>query len=383
MGAFDIAFDTIIVGALAVPWVLLVYHLLFPEEPIPSREYEKHPGDREHPLGVQASSPKGESPSKPEAKDTDQPKGDMNPPDRHAGYTSQTDRRVNKLLRWVEGKNQTAVAGVLLFAMTYTLGSAVSRIAQDFFDDSDFYLHVRIERLRFEDYFQLTPVTETTIRINVYCSQTQLDCLRHYRNIDDDTAKIFGLQEAAVLAQGTDKTERLRQFHNQIMVLRGAAFNGLVASFLCLFWWSARFQSRLRWIGPGYCLAAALLTSWNHSQAHRAGPPYMELTFWALGLAGLYIVRRGASVKIPQDQPGPPNERGIIRVRILILSTFLTLAAIFGWWATQSLYDQEVIYACHAVNNCPAQPIVTDLPTVAVPAVQGSSPAQPANASPK
>jgi hypothetical protein len=41
MGAFAIAFDTIIVGALAVPWVLLVYHLFFPEEHIPSKEYAR------------------------------------------------------------------------------------------------------------------------------------------------------------------------------------------------------------------------------------------------------------------------------------------------------------------------------------------------------
>jgi hypothetical protein len=31
MGTFNIAFDTIIVGALAFPWVLLVIHLFFPQ----------------------------------------------------------------------------------------------------------------------------------------------------------------------------------------------------------------------------------------------------------------------------------------------------------------------------------------------------------------
>ena len=41
-------------------------------------------------------------------------------------------------------QNQPAVAGVLLFAMTYTLGSAVSRMAQDFFNDND--LHVQFRR---------------------------------------------------------------------------------------------------------------------------------------------------------------------------------------------------------------------------------------------
>ena len=58
MGALTIAFDTTIVGALALPWVILVIHLFFLE---------------------------GES-------------------------------SIEVLLRWIRRQNQPAVAGVLLFA---------------------------------------------------------------------------------------------------------------------------------------------------------------------------------------------------------------------------------------------------------------------------
>src|SRR5215469_10252534 len=98
MGALSIAFDTIIVGALALSWVALVIHVFFS-------------GDKS---GI-----------------------------RH-------------LLDWVEQQKQPAVAGVLIFAVAYLLGSAVSRIAQDFFNDDD--LHIQTGHTVFE------VVTEDSIR---------------------------------------------------------------------------------------------------------------------------------------------------------------------------------------------------------------------------
>jgi hypothetical protein len=104
MGAFSIAFDTIIVGSLALAWVLLVIHLFF----------------------------------------------------------SDKEPNIAKLLDWVSKQNQPALAGVLLFAIAYSLGSAVSRIAQDFFDDDDMHFHIGKVLFR-------VGVTESSIRTDVYC----------------------------------------------------------------------------------------------------------------------------------------------------------------------------------------------------------------------
>jgi hypothetical protein len=82
MGALTIAFDITIVGALALPWVILVIHLFFFE---------------------------GEN-------------------------------RILEVFRWVQDSKMTAVAGVLLFTVAYTLGSVVSRLGQDFFNDDDLYV---------------------------------------------------------------------------------------------------------------------------------------------------------------------------------------------------------------------------------------------------
>jgi hypothetical protein len=107
MGALTIAFDTTIVGALALPWLVLVVHLFF--------------------LGGEGS--------------------------------------IKVLLRWVRRLNQPAVVSVVLFAMTYSLGSAVSRIAQDFFNDDDL-------NLQFPSHPPLlirVGVTEYRILASVYC----------------------------------------------------------------------------------------------------------------------------------------------------------------------------------------------------------------------
>jgi hypothetical protein len=105
LGALTIAFDTTIVGALALPWVLLIIHLFF-------FEGENHAQD---------------------------------------------------VLDWVKKRELQTIAGVLLFAMAFTLGSAVSRIAQDFFNDDD---------LRIPGIFRMT-TTEDRIIARVYCESDE------------------------------------------------------------------------------------------------------------------------------------------------------------------------------------------------------------------
>jgi hypothetical protein len=339
MGAFSIAFDTIIVGSLALTWVLLVIHLFF--------------SDKELSIG--------------------------------------------KLLDWVGKQNQPAVAGVLLFALAYSLGSAVSRIAQDFFDDDD--LHFRVSHYLFR-----VGVTESSIRTDVSChtlphatatpkpgdpiaekretfKENNPDCVYTGRWViretidpatnqqitakwiseqEDGAEEIFRFQEATVLLQGTDSTERLRQFHDQIMVLRGAAFDGMLAFSLCLFWWSAKFQSWLRWAVLLPYLFPGAVTTWNHFKGHPNGPPYMEFTLLTLAAAGWYLLWKRRPKKQNLDgEPPTPKGAGEIRFAYLLLSLFLTVSAVLGWWATQVLYDEQVIYSYQALREAPARPVMT------------------------
>lgn len=351
MGAFSIAFDTIIVGSLALTWVLLVIHLFF------SRQ---EPG-------------------------------------------------IAKLLDWVGKQNQPALAGVLLFAMAYSLGSAVSRIAQDFFDDDDMHFHVG-------DILFRVGVTESSIRTDVYChslpSETeasnpaetskaanpiarkqsefqnenekcaytgrwvlrQVATPRHnvtatwISEQENHAAEIFRFQEAMVLLQGTDATERLRQFHDQIMVLRGAAFNGILAFSLCLFWRSAKFRSRWRWAVLLPYLVPGTITTWNHFHGHPDGPPFMEFTLLSLAAAGLRLLwkygsadhRNGA--KVGANRRDAKENLSEVRLPYVALSFFLTISAILGWWATQVLYDEQVIYSYQALSAAPIRPPLPPVP---------------------
>jgi hypothetical protein len=318
MDVFGNALDTIIVGALAIPWVLLAFHLFFPE-------------------GIAGGESKVAGPSAEPVDDT----------------KSSLDGRVRALFEWVKGQNQTAVAGVLLFAAAYFIGSGVSRIAQDFFDDNDLHLWptetiIRINvQSQVEEAIQEAPVNApekqeaatTDRRYGSNCTVGKLS--------PEDV--IFHIREAAVLLKGTDANESLYQYHNQIMVLRGAAFSGLVAFSLCLFWWSAHFRSRLAWVGVAIYFCLGIVASINHFRDRKcghAGPPYMEFTLFALAATGFYLLwryqpRAGAAGK----QAVTANGQGRIKAAYLILSAFLTFAAFFGWWATEVLYDQQVIYS--------------------------------------
>jgi hypothetical protein len=323
MGAFSIAFDTIIVGALALPWVLLVLHLFFFND----------------------------------------------------------ERSVGTLLEWVNKQNQPTVVGVLLFAMTYSLGSAVSRIAQDFFDDGD--LHVQV----FGRLFQVG-ITETSIRTDVYCQTLQRGVVpdkpveastgkrQHFRENDSKceytgrwivrkthdwisdqqtlATDMFHIQEAALLLKGTDATERIRQFRDQIMVLRGATFNGLITLSLLLFWRSAKFRSRAGWsVLLLYILPAGMATL-NHLRERAASdPPYMEFILLALAAAGWYILRHGRAKNNVPDEHGVKPAPIEVKTAHLVLAFFLTAAGFLGWWATQVLYDQQVIYSYRALTEAP------------------------------
>jgi hypothetical protein len=356
MGALTIAFDTTIVGALALPWVILVVHLFFFE---------------------------GEN-------------------------------RVGGWVQWVKDQQLTAAAGVALFAVTFTLGSAVC-IAQDFFNDDDLYAHVPVSHR-----WLRMGTTEDRIITSVYCDREDSDLLRagtgnralmekiarfqcqktescdpagkssrfaetensppkandpspekpnndlclqtlswlapsgHWENdkkLNETAADVFGLEESAMLLKGEDATQRLRQLHDQIMVLRGAAFNGLIGFALCLFAWGARVRcekprSVLRWLFaliPALFLFVTGLAAKHHFHERApSDPPYMEFSLLLIGLAGVLLLW------IPRIQPfGVHSDKNARLWRwpsLTLLSAVLMVIAILGWWATEVSYTQEVIY---------------------------------------
>lgn len=338
MGAFTIAFDVTIVGALALPWVALLIHLLFFE---------------------------GEN-------------------------------RLGRMLDWIKNHEQQAAASVVLFAVTYTLGSAVSRIANDFFNDDDLYLQAdgRLFRLG---------VTEDRIIASVYCDSNDNNLLadatgnreigdkintfqaqalmddgcernlkwteRHrYDKTDNDligTARdLFGLQESTLLLKGEDATLRLRQLHDQVMVLRGAAFNGLTGFSICLFALGAALRREKTGSWTRFALApvpllylgvAVLATLHHFGERLPSDPPYMEFTLALLGVVGAWLVWKPPS-PLPRGPAAakpvkPCNWKSGHWARLALLSATLTFAVTLGWWSTEVMYGEQIVYSFNSQGN--------------------------------
>ena len=340
MSALTIAFDTIVVGALALPWAMLLIHL----------------------------------------------------------FIFNGECRFEKILDWVKQQNQAAAAGVLLFAITYTLGSAVSRIAEDFFNDDD--LHILLNGR-----IVSTGITEDRLVIKVYCQNKNLLPQGRESFIDTDrwmcekaastfpldldngekhqkhAVDIFHVQESALLLKGEDDTQRLRQLHDQIMVLRGATFNGFVAFSLGLFAWCARAWGSksarlLRWgvaLIPCAYIAAALIALSHHVEAKGGppiDPPYMEFTLLLLGGAGLYLLWKkprprevntqdqAKAIMRKQNRESTANQAGQAAQwgGVVILAFLLTFVAFLGWWSTEVIYDNQVIYSSYAAPSQSVSP---------------------------
>jgi hypothetical protein len=369
MGAVTNRFDTIIVGALALPWVYLIVHLFFFE---------------------------GEN-------------------------------RLQAILDWIDDNNLQAIAGILLFAMTYTLGSAIERVAQDFFNDDD---------LRIPGVFRMT-ITEDRIIASVVCDssgsdrnlirpsfttnpvlreslcalrcptpdcvsdpRTLAECInpdakshsqrqtsgtcpsilgssRRHTSIlsegleekDEDqrietVRDIFGLQENGLLLKGEDATTRLRLLHDQIMVLRGTTFNGMVAFALCLFALGVRARREQSHIlhaalaaVPAVFLLLAILAGYHHLFVERnlSDPPYMEVSLFLIGVAGALLLWRvkpfsfsGEKAKPGESSNETEEQDCILGWNWPVLSAIfavLFVAGVLGWWATEVFYTQQVIYS--------------------------------------
>jgi hypothetical protein len=304
LDAFKLALDTIIVGALALPWLAIVVRIFFP------------------------------------------------------GFATRKTAETIKLLTVVPENTREAVAAVLLFAVAYFVGSAVTRVADDFFDD---------------DEIPLLPV-EHTIRNHVYCEEESAWLLKElpwpWEEVNpnlgepltcpppakgdteiDYTYEVFHLQENRLLLSGTDSTARLQRLHEQIVVLRGTALNSFVFAVLCAFGIVAEYRERkpegnnlkkyLTYLPPLAVIALGLKLLWEHaghvsaSYSIYSHPPTMEAVVILLGVVGFFMV-------------APEDDRKLYKSGLL-LALILGVLGYLGWWLTEVLYDQYVFHAMYSV----------------------------------
>jgi hypothetical protein len=287
---FKFAFETAVVGLLALPWLLILIYLISPRSLASGQE------------------------------------------------------NGSALLSSVPESIRQPVANVLLFAVVYVVGSAVSPLAKDALDDDDLAI------------FGKKLPTERRIRQDIYCEHNEwlpytakwLPQEGSYLKIlctadgTDASTEVFRAQETAVLLGA--QSQRTRQLHEQITVLQGAVFSALLCSLLCLFGWDSTKWPRSIWAGiaPLLILTFAGVSLYHHISESRKGfrfddPPLMEFVLLLVGLVGAWTV----------FYPPKPRRFGSWALAALLLG----MVAYGGWWWAQVTYHEHVIHSFAALTG--------------------------------
>ncbi|HUN85810.1 MAG TPA: hypothetical protein VMU48_15640 [Terracidiphilus sp.] len=268
-------------------------------------------------------------------------------------------------LSFVPKSVQGAVAAAAVIAFGYLLGSVISRISRDIFND---------------ELFGNLP-TENMIRLAVYNNEY---CTEHLiRNmtlpfkpteaqlhsfglcpgsVPNDTPErfearvtdLFRLQESALLLQGEDKVDRLKQYFDQINVLRGATLNSIILFMLCLFGgcgtlrfrWSERpVLKALTYLPAGAVVVFGVYSLIEHHIIHPemsvyGDPPLAETVLILLGLGGLFVVAK--------------SKEAVSYFRIGVVALVLTAVCYEAWWWTEVMYDIQVIHSHPEATQRPA-----------------------------
>ena len=316
MDVFKLAFETTIVGLLALPWLALLLRIFVPEL------------------------------------DLSNAKGGMS-------------------LSFVSEKLEATTLTILVVAAVYFLGSAISPLSTQLLDDQDIpFFKIRAIRAsayqRYSDDLSKLGPSSNAAYGPLYNALAELtskckskndpsaspavrkaatkDCWKRVDNV-------FLLQEQTVFKQGSDKTERVSRLFERAVVLRGAVFNGFAFVVLCCFSYLARASNepfRTSWENSEMKVRTLMLIAvfvpllcmglyWGLQDYHlhdASDPPIMECGLITLGGVGICTFVKGV-VKRPH-------------LGMLLIGFILTLLAYGSWAWTEFLYAKNVIGAFYA-----------------------------------
>jgi hypothetical protein len=81
----------------------------------------------------------------------------------------------------------------------------------------------------------------------------------------------------------------------------------------------------------------------------------MEFTLIVLAVSGGYVLWKGTPMdKAVRAAEGMTKERRVnakCGTGFLLLSLLFTATAFFGWWTTEVMYDQQVVYSNYALTQ--------------------------------
>jgi hypothetical protein len=169
----------------------------------------------------------------------------------------------------------------------------------------------------------------------------------------EEILALFLEQESKVLDQPTEKTERLRQLHERIVVLHGSVFSLFILMLICLLTRFARVHGEpllsLRTaIGILVAFFFIVFAGCNGAQDLKGKNifdiPILESLLLVISLFGLYLVIKGVRTALFRPRR---------YVLIVLFFTFLTYG---GWMWSEILYDQQIITTFAVLQNNPETP---------------------------
>jgi hypothetical protein len=318
MEAFKFAFETIVIGLLALPWLAVMIDLAKP------------------------------------------------------GFL--TSQSADRFVSAIPCDVRSTILGIALVALAYVLGSAISPVACEFLNDEDWIGHVlpTEKQTQVRAYFTRMSLHErdqfVQINSSLGCEGLQEGSGRDF-NVGnkcwEPLLQKFEFEESTLQLRGTDSTEHLNRLHERLTVLRGATFSGFVLLLLIVFALCAGCRAQLKGEAkPKEFIqrASRQFASWGAFLpslvivcfALRFGGedlikgkiddmPIMETVLGLLGIFGVYLAAR--SIK----------PRAYINAWTCAFALFFTVLVYGGYAWTEVNYDQQVHQAFQAVpSSAPA-----------------------------
>ena len=314
LDALKFAFEILIVGALAMPWIAVLSRMF------PGREYSEFKFD----------------------------------------------------LGFIPSGARTGVEVAVVVAFGYLLGSAASRFSRDFFNDEMWQPLPTEDLIRDNVYFveycslqffpykywsepgHLKPMPDFCPEEDKNLTFNELSDDKH-KGFDELVQEVFRLQDSVLLLKGVDKVDRLKQYFDQINILRGAAFNAVILFCLALFGgvgqlkkrWAINLPSRPLFFLPAlFTIIGALISLRNHwyvnPNSHYSDPPLAEIVMILLGVIGLLVAWKPEGSKPGKEMP---------YFRICCIALVWLVVSFGGWWWTEVMYDHQVIHSLAEISE--------------------------------
>ena len=271
---------------------------------------------------------------------------------------------ISRLVAFIPSEMRPPVIGLILFSLVYLLGSMITPVASEFWNDPDMvgkYLptETKIQTWAYSRMVNRPPIPgvlpDDLELVNFRGPQADPDEAKaeHLRTV---VHAEFQREESTLLLNGTDHTERLNRLHEQLTVLQGAAFSAFAMMMLCGFAWCGRSGKSPNVIWEHFPFwqifrrSAAFVLSWaiilvarkqiledvNHPEV--GDMPIAELVLLLLGAFGLYVAIQGTRSRL--------QFHGLT----FVIALCFALLCYAGYGCLESSYDQAVFNTYQALQ---------------------------------